>query len=222
AYIEQRLVRALTREGTRLDQVAVLLIDLDDFKEINDSLGHSVGDQLLMTVAERIRACLRVSDAAARQGGDEFVVLLEDIYGEAEAFAVADRILLAISQPYHLDGRALSITASIGIVIDKDRSSTPDGLMRAADVAMYLAKDRGKGRYELFHEAAHARAFERLEMKAALSDAVRTGDLVLHYQPIVELTTGAIAGCEALVRWNHPDRGLISPAEFIPLAEDSG
>src|SRR5690606_28242927 len=113
-------------------------------------------------------------------------------------------------------------TASIGIVIDKDRSSTPDGLMRAADVAMYLAKDRGKGRYELFHEAAHARAFERLEMKAALSDAVRTGDLVLHYQPIVELTTGAIAGCEALVRWNHPERGLISPAEFIPLAEDSG
>jgi diguanylate cyclase (GGDEF)-like protein/PAS domain S-box-containing protein len=221
-YIEQRLTRALTREGPRLDHVAVLLIDLDDFKEINDSLGHSVGDQLLMNVAERIRACLRVSDAAARQGGDEFVVLLEDIYGESEAFAVADRILLAISQPYHLDGRALSVTASIGIVVDKDRSSTPDGLMRAADVAMYLAKDRGKGRYELFHEAAHARAFERLEMKAALTDAVRAGDLILHYQPIVELATGRIVGSEALVRWKHPERGLISPAEFIPLAEDSG
>jgi diguanylate cyclase (GGDEF)-like protein/PAS domain S-box-containing protein len=221
-YFEQRLTLALAREESRLDQVSVLLIDLDDFKEINDSLGHSVGDQLLMTVAERIRACLRVSDAAARQGGDEFVVLLEDTYGETEVFAVADRILLAISQPYHLDGRDLSISASIGIVIDTDRSSTSDGLMRAADVAMYLAKDRGKGRYELFHEAAHASAFERLEMKAALAEAVRTGALVLHYQPIVELATGAITGCEALVRWDHPVRGLISPAEFIPLAEESG
>jgi diguanylate cyclase (GGDEF)-like protein len=200
----------------------VLLIDLDDFKEINDSLGHSVGDQLLMTIAERIRACLRVSDAAARQGGDEFVVLLEDTYGESEVFAVADRILLAIAQPYHLDGRELSISASIGIVIDTDRSSTSDGLMRAADVAMYLAKDHGKGRYELFHEAAHASAFERLEMKAALAEAVRSGGLALHYQPIVELTTGEIKGCEALVRWDHPERGLISPAEFIPLAEESG
>jgi diguanylate cyclase (GGDEF)-like protein/PAS domain S-box-containing protein len=221
-YFEQRLNLALAREESRLDQVAVLLVDLDDFKEINDSLGHSVGDQLLMTIAERIRACLRVSDAAARQGGDEFVVLLEDTYGESEVFAVADRILLAISQPYHLDGRELTISASIGIVIDSDRSSTSDGLMRAADVAMYLAKDRGKGRYELFHEAAHASAFERLEMKAALVEAVRSGGLVLHYQPIVELTTGAITGCEALVRWDHPERGLISPAEFIPLAEDSG
>jgi diguanylate cyclase (GGDEF)-like protein/PAS domain S-box-containing protein len=221
-YFEQRLNLALAREESRLDHVAVLLVDLDDFKEINDSLGHSVGDQLLMTIAERIRACLRVSDAAARQGGDEFVVLLEDTYGESEVFAVADRILLAISQPYHVDGRELTISASIGIVIDSDRSSTSDGLMRAADVAMYLAKDRGKGRYELFHEAAHASAFERLEMKAALGEAVRTGGLVLHYQPIVELTTGAVTGCEALVRWDHPERGLISPAEFIPLAEDSG
>jgi diguanylate cyclase (GGDEF)-like protein/PAS domain S-box-containing protein len=219
---ERRLTRALERDESRLDHVAVLLVDLDDFKEINDSLGHSVGDQLLMTVAERIRACLRVADAAARQGGDEFVVLLEDVYGETEVFAVADRILLAISQPYHVDGRELSVSASIGIVIDSDRTSTAEGLMRAVDVAMYLAKDRGKGRYELFQESAHASAFERLEMKAALTEAVRSGGLVLHYQPIVDLTTGEIAGCEALVRWDHPVRGLVAPGEFIALAEESG
>ncbi|MDZ7679878.1 MAG: EAL domain-containing protein [Acidimicrobiales bacterium] len=221
-HFEQRLTRALARTESRLDQVAVLLVDLDDFKEINDSLGHGTGDQLLMSVAERIRACLRVSDAAARLGGDEFGILLEDTYGESEVFAVADRILLAISQPYTVDGRELTFTASIGIVIDPNRSSTSEALMRSVDVAMYLAKDRGKGRYELFQESAHAGAFERLELKAALSDAVRTGGLVLHYQPIVELESGTITGCEALVRWQHPERGLIAPAEFIPLAEDTG
>jgi diguanylate cyclase (GGDEF)-like protein len=221
-HFEQRLTRALGRTESRLDQVAVLLVDLDDFKEINDSLGHSTGDQILMSVAERIRACLRVSDAAARLGGDEFGILLEDTYGESEVFAVADRILLAVSQPYNIDGRELSISASIGIVIDANRESTAEGIMRCADVAMYLAKDRGKGRYELFQESAHSSAFERLELKAALSEAVRSGGLVLHYQPIVELETGLIAGCEALVRWQHPERGLIPPSDFIPLAEDTG
>lgn len=221
-HFEQRLNRALARTEARLDQVSVLLVDLDDFKEVNDSLGHGTGDQLLMSVAERIRACLRVSDVAARLGGDEFGILLEDTYGETEVFAVADRILLAISQPYVIDGREITVSASLGIVIDTDRSSTGESLMRAADVAMYLAKDRGKGRYELFKEAAHSGAFERLELKAALSDAVRSGGLVLHYQPIVDLQTRAIVGCEALVRWNHPERGLIPPGDFIPLAEHTG
>ena len=221
-YFEQRLTRALSRTESRLDQVAVLLVDLDDFKEINDSLGHSTGDQLLMSVAERIRACLRVSDIASRLGGDEFGILLEDTYGESEVFAVADRILLAIAQPYVIDGRELTCSASIGIVVDSNRTSTSEALMRSADVAMYLAKDHGKNRYELFEESAHASAFERLELKAALSEAVRSGGLVLHYQPIVELGTQTISGCEALVRWDHPERGLIPPSEFIPLAEDTG
>ena len=221
-YFEQRLTRALGRTESRLDQVAVLMVDLDDFKEINDSLGHGAGDQVLMAVAERIRACLRVSDAAARLGGDEFGVLLEEIYGESEVYAVADRILLAVAQPYNVDGRQLTLSASIGIVIDTNRTSNSDAMLRSADVAMYLSKDHGKGRYELFQESVHAGAFERLELKAALTDAVRNGGLVLHYQPIVEMESSAVVGCEALVRWNHPERGLVPPADFIPLAEDTG
>ncbi len=221
-HFEKRLNRAISRTDARLDQVAVLMIDLDDFKEINDSLGHRAGDQLLMSIAERIRTCLRVSDVAARLGGDEFGILLEDTYGEAEVLAVADRVLLAISQPFLIDGRHITSSASIGIVVDADRSSSSEALMRAADVAMYLAKERGKGRYEVFQEAVHSGAFERLQLKAALSDAITGDGLVLHYQPIVDLNSQSIIGCEALVRWNHPERGLVPPGEFIPLAEDSG
>ncbi|MGY6501401.1 MAG: EAL domain-containing protein [Acidimicrobiales bacterium] len=221
-YFTERLTRALARPESRLDQVSVLFVDLDDFKEINDSLGHQVGDQLLQAIAERLRTCLRVADIAARLGGDEFAVLLEDVYGESEVFAVAERILVAVSQPYTVAGRELTVSASIGIVIDDDRSSSAEALLRGADVALYLAKDRGKGRYELFHEASHGGAFERLELKGALATAIDEGGLELHYQPIVDLHTGVIVGCEALVRWNHPDRGLLPPSAFVSLAEESG
>jgi Amt family ammonium transporter len=217
-----RLSRALGRTEPRLDQVAVLFIDVDDFKEVNDSLGHDSGDQLLIAVAERLRGCLRVSDTAARLGGDDFAVLLEDTYGEGEIFAVADRILEAIAQPFAIEGRELTVSASIGVAIDPSRSSTGEVLLRSADVAMYLAKERGKGRYEMFQAEVHSSAFERLELKSALTNAIPNGELVLHYQPIVDLATRAIVGCEALVRWDHPERGLLPPSAFVPLAEESG
>ncbi|QGG96632.1 EAL domain-containing protein [Actinomarinicola tropica] len=217
-----RLGRALARTEARLDQVAVLFVDVDDFKEVNDSLGHHVGDQLLIAVAERLRACLRVSDTAARLGGDDFAVLLEDTYGESEIFAVADRILAAIAQPFSVEGREISVTASIGVAIDPSRSSTGEVLLRSADVAVYLAKERGKGRYEIFQAEVHSSAFERLELRSALSSAIQNGGLALYYQPIVDLATGDVIGCEALVRWDHPERGLLPPSTFIPLAEETG
>lgn len=222
AMFNSRLTRALGRTEPRLDQVAVLFVDIDDFKEVNDSLGHDAGDQLLISVAERLRACLRVSDTAARLGGDDFAVLLEDTYGESEIFAVADRILEAVAQPFSIAGRQLSVTASIGVAIDPSRSSTGEVLLRSADVAMYLAKERGKGRYEIFQAEVHSSAFERLELKSALSSAIQNDELVLHYQPIIDLVDRSIHGCEALVRWDHPERGLIPPSSFIPLAEESG
>lgn len=222
AMFNSRLSRALGRTEPRLDQVAVLFVDIDDFKEVNDSLGHDAGDRLLIAVADRLRACLRVSDTAARLGGDDFAVLLEDTYGESEIVAVADRILDAVAQPFSIEGRQLSVTASIGVAIDPSRSSTGEVLLRSADVAMYLAKERGKGRYEIFQAEVHSSAFERLELKSALSQAIQEGELVVHYQPIVDLTTRAIYGCEALVRWDHPERGLIPPSSFVPLAEESG
>jgi diguanylate cyclase (GGDEF)-like protein/PAS domain S-box-containing protein len=217
-----RLARALARSEPRLDQVAVLFVDIDDFKEVNDSLGHDAGDQLLVGVAERLRTCLRVSDTAARLGGDDFAVLLEDTYGESEIFAVADRILEAVVQPFTIEGRELTVSASIGVAIDPSRSSAGEVLLRSADVAMYLAKERGKGRYEMFQAEVHSSAFERLELKSALARAINEDELQLHFQPIVDLATRTIYGCEALVRWEHPERGLLPPTTFIPLAEESG
>ena len=222
SMFNNRLTRALSRTESRLDQVAVMFVDVDDFKEVNDSLGHLAGDQLLIAVSERLRACLRVSDTAARLGGDDFAVLLEDTYGESEILAVADRILSAIAQPFLIDGREITVSASIGVAIDPTRTSTGEVLLRSADVAMYLAKERGKGRYEIFQAEVHSSAFERLELKSALASAIQNDALVLHYQPIVDLETHRIVGCEALVRWDHPDRGLLPPTTFIPLAEETG
>jgi len=217
-----RVARALGRTEPRLDQVGVLFIDLDDFKEVNDSLGHHVGDRLLVAVAERVRGCLRVADVAARLGGDEFAVLVEDIYGESEVVAVADRIIAAVGRPYVVDGHEITVSASVGIAVDHDRSMAPDALLRSADVAMYLAKETGKARHAVFREDAHGGAFDRLELKASLLRAIHEGELVLHYQPIIELRSGRVVGFEALVRWLHPTRGLLGPGAFIPLAEETG
>ena len=217
-----RVVEALERGDKRLDAVAVLFVDLDDFKTVNDSLGHAVGDQLLVAVAERLRDCLRVSDTAARLGGDEFAVLLEHSYGESEVIAVAERILESVHRSLTIQGREITITASLGIAINSDRSASAEVLLRNADMAMYLAKDRGKARYEVFEEQMHASVFERLETKAALSQAIKANQLVLHYQPVISIPTGEITGVEALVRWRHPEKGLLGPGAFIPLAEETG
>jgi diguanylate cyclase (GGDEF)-like protein/PAS domain S-box-containing protein len=212
--VDQALLRA-TRDASR---TAVLFLDLDDFKEINDSLGHAAGDTLLMQGAERLRACLRAGDTAARLGGDEFAVLLED--GD-DASGVAERIGNAFARPFNLEGREAFVTASIGIAFAIGGESGAD-LLRNADLAMYLAKKRGKARVERFARHMHEEVVERLDLLADLRYAIEREELQLEYQPIVELNTRTVSGLETLVRWNHPKRGRIPPAEFIPIAEQSG
>jgi diguanylate cyclase (GGDEF)-like protein/PAS domain S-box-containing protein len=226
ALFKDRVEHALERQGREGEPVAVLFMDLDDFKTINDSLGHAAGDRLLAEVGERVKATVRQSDTAARLGGDEFAILIEDSGDVVEAAEVASRILAALEGPFHLEGKDVFVRASIGIASASHTSSTgPEGaeeLLRNADVAMYMAKEAGKARYQVFEPTMHDFALKRLELKADLQRALDNEEFVLHYQPIIELQTGRIDGLEALVRWNHPDRGMIPPFDFIPLAEETG
>ncbi|CAN5697874.1 hypothetical protein BH10ACT1_BH10ACT1_23610 [soil metagenome] len=202
--------------------VGSLVIDLDDFKTVNDSLGHAVGDQLLQEVAHRLIESLSPTDLACRLGGDEFAVLVVDADGERGVLAVADQVIDLVAQPFRIQGREIRVTCSIGIALATGDEADPDVLLRSADVAMYLAKDRGKNRAAIFEEHLHTSVFERLELKADLVRAIEDGQLRCHYQPIVSLQTGQITGVEALVRWAHPNRGWLTPDTFIPLAEDTG
>ena len=213
--LEHALARA-TRGGTG---VAVLFLDLDRFKTVNDSLGHAAGDQLLCTVAERIAGCMRAADTAARLGGDEFAVLLEDLISTHEAVRVAERIIEALAAPIEVAGREVYIGASIGVASGRHGA---EDLLRHADVAMYRAKAQGKGRYAMFEEGMQAEVMERLELEADLQRAIDRGELEVFYQPIITLASGALAGHEALLRWRHPTRGLIAPGAFIPVAEETG
>lgn len=228
ALFGDRVTHALARlSRSPTEALAVLFVDLDDFKVVNDSLGHAAGDELLTAVAERLRACLRRADTPARLGGDEFGILLEAA-GHDTAAEIADRILNALSQPFALAGRQLFVGASIGIATGSDRQAGPgdggtaDELLRNADAAMYTAKSHGKGRYEFFEIEMHASAVRRLELRGRMEASLAAGDFELRYQPIVELATGEIVGVEALVRWRQPDGRLALPAEFIPLAEETG
>ena len=225
ALFRDRVGHAIARQRRREDELAVLFLDLDDFKTINDSLGHAAGDELLRTVGERLHASIRAVDTAARFGGDEFAILLEATGGEIGAPEVAQRILASLAEPISLDGRAVFVHASVGIAMCDDTCWGPggaDSLLRNADVAMYMAKEGGKNRYQIFEPAMHTAAVARLELKADLLRALADDQFVLHYQPIVELESGAMTGAEALVRWQHPERGLLPPGDFIPLAEDTG
>jgi diguanylate cyclase (GGDEF)-like protein/PAS domain S-box-containing protein len=218
-----RLDHALTRGERSGESVAVLFLDLDDFKGINDSLGHSVGDGLLVQVAGRIKASVRPSDSVARLGGDEFAVLLEDISGENDATNTADRIFDALRETFRVEGEEIAVRASVGIATNcADRSCDAERLLRHADIAMYAAKAHGRACYRVFDESMYESMMERLDLLADLPRAVEHNQLVLRYQPIVLLRSGKLVGVEALVRWQHPVRGLIAPAEFIPLAEESG
>ena len=221
AMFADRVTHALSRPDDR-HVVAVLFVDLDDFKMVNDSLGHEVGDALLVLVAERLGHCLRDVDTAARLGGDEFAVLLESAFNEGEVCGVAERILGSMRAPFSIDERELAITASVGIAISPDRSSSAEVLLRSADMAMYLAKERGKDRSEVFEEAMHTSVFERLELRTDLAHGIDNGELLLEYQPIVSLETTRVVGVEALVRWDHPERGVLSPDTFVPVAEETG
>ena len=201
---------------------AVLFVDLDRFKNINDSLGHAAGDRLIQTVARRLERCIRPADTAARFGGDEFAVLLNGIFEINDAIRVAERIETELKQSFDLDGHEVFTTASIGIALSTTGYKNPDDILRDADTAMYRAKANGKARYEVFDKVMHARAMSLLQLENDMRRATERGEFVVYYQPIVEMTTGNLSGFEALVRWQHPERGLISPAEFIPMAEETG
>jgi diguanylate cyclase (GGDEF)-like protein/PAS domain S-box-containing protein len=218
-----RLHQALGRIARNGRTVAVLFLDIDRFKVVNDGLGHVVGDMLLVEVAARLQEVVRPSDTVARFGGDEFVVLCDDLDADLDAVEVAERVAEALRRPFLLSGREVVSGASVGIAtasgVDHEGA---EALVRDADAAMYRAKDRGKGRYEVFDESIRRQAVRRLETEQALTRAVARGELRVVYQPGICLSTGNVAAVEALVRWEHPERGMIAPAEFIPVAEETG
>jgi len=222
ALFRDRLEHALARAARMKTSLAVIFLDLDDFKLVNDSLGHSAGDALLVIVAERLRECLRDGDTAARFGGDEFAVLLEETTGSEDAARVAERILSELRTPMVIEDHEIQTYASIGIAFSPDGAEDPSELLQAADVAMYAAKARGKGCYEVYQPALQVAVVERLGRTADLQRAVDAREFVVHYQPIMDLEAGRAIGLEALVRWNHPERGLLPPADFIHIAEETG
>ena len=224
ALFADRLEHALARTDRLATPVAVLFVDLDDFKAVNDGAGHSAGDELLVAVADRLRGVLRPSDTIARLGGDEFAVLIEDGADPARTAATADRLLSALSEPFAAGGtdEQVRVTASVGIATGAAGQHDAAELLRHADVAMYAAKEAGKGRSAVFAPDMDSAIIGQLQLKAELARAVERGEFTVHYQPTVELATGRLAGVEALVRWQHPDRGLVPPLDFIPLAEQTG
>lgn len=221
AFVE-RIHRATARAARHGTSVAVLFLDLDGFKVVNDSLGHAAGDALLVTVAERLRGLVRPEDTVARLGGDEFIILVEDVPDAAAVAKIAERINRALVQPVDLVGRTVNISTSIGIAIADANSVGSSDLLRDADAAMYRAKADGKASYAVFEPQMHAGALARLELETELRGAAERGELVLHYQPKVALEHFDVIGIEALVRWQHPKRGLLFPDTFIPLAEATG
>jgi diguanylate cyclase (GGDEF)-like protein/PAS domain S-box-containing protein len=221
ALFNDRVGYAIDRRKRTGAMLAVLFIDLDDFKTINDSLGHSAGDDLLIAVGERLREATRPTDTPARLGGDEFAVLLEDVHSTRDVITVAERVLDVISRPLRLQQNRVVIRASVGIAIASDEQSAGD-LLRSADTAMYTAKDSGKGRYAIYEPRMHAEARNRLELGPELQAAVDEGAFIVHYQPIVDLLTRRISSFEALVRWDHPERGLVAAESFIAMLEETG
>jgi len=223
ALFTDRVQHALARAASEGPRLAVVFADLDDFKTINDSLGHVVGDEVLVEAAQRLAATVRPTDTAARFGGDEFAVLIDGIEQVDEAEEVAERILASLQVPISVPGNEVIVRTSIGIALAEPGSgATPADLLRNADVAMYIAKRDGKGNYRVFEEAMHAEAIERLELRADLQRALDGRQLELHYQPVVRLHDGSVSGVEALLRWHHPTKGTIQPTQFISVAEDMG
>jgi diguanylate cyclase (GGDEF)-like protein/PAS domain S-box-containing protein len=217
-----RLTQAIALAERQGKQLAVMFVDLDHFKKINDSLGHDVGDKLLKSVAERLKACVRRSDTISRLGGDEFVLLLSQVEHAEDAAISARKTLRALTAPHMIDGKSLDVNVSIGVSTYPNDGQDAESLMNRADNAMYEAKQRGRNNYQFFRQEMHALLAERQSLEADLRCALGRNEFVLHYQPILNLQTGQITGMEALIRWLHPQRGLIYPGQFVPIAEECG
>jgi diguanylate cyclase (GGDEF)-like protein/PAS domain S-box-containing protein len=224
ALFSDRVEHALMRTQRGAPEIAVMFIDLDDFKTVNDSLGHAAGDEVLQEVGRRLKIAVRPTDTVARFGGDEFAVLLDGVAGSSDAADAAARILRALDLPIEIEGKNVFPRASVGICLVGEDLETPEAseLLRNADVAMYMAKRDSKGSYRVFEPTMHERVVERLELRSDLQHALTMDQLELHYQPVVRLADREILGVEALVRWNHPTRGTIAPIQFIPVAEETG
>jgi diguanylate cyclase (GGDEF)-like protein len=221
-YFNQRLEDAISVAAGAKEHVGVLFIDLDNFKVVNDTLGHNVGDMLLKDVSGRISKTLRGSDCVCRIGGDEFAVILQELPGHSEAAVVAGKILNELAQPMWLNDSEIYIGASIGISLYPDDAPDMNALLRCADVAMYYAKSRGKNNYQLFQQDMEGKALKRLALESAMRKALELKEFVLHYQPQVDLFSGKVIAVEALIRWPRPDLGVVGPSDFIPVAEESG
>ncbi len=222
AFLMTRLERIVAKTYADAHRWAILFLDLDRFKIINDSLGHAFGDLVLIESARRFERCLRSGDTLARLGGDEFIILLDDIEDVAAASEVAQRLLRALDAPFILDGREVFVSASIGIAASRNSDDLPEDVLRNADIAMYRAKHLGKQRYELFSPELLAGAVLRLELETDLAHAIERREFCLYYQPLISMQDGRLIGFEALVRWQHPRRGLVNPDDFITLAEENG
>ena len=220
--LNDRVNQAIALAPRHMKKVAVLFLDLDGFKHINDSLGHPIGDKLLQSVAKRLVDCVRGSDTVSRQGGDEFVVLLSEVEQSEDAAITARRMLQAVAEAHSIDQHDLHVTASIGVSVYPDDGLDAETLIKNADTAMYQAKENGRQSYQFFKPAMNVRAVERQSIEESLRRALERREFALHYQPKINLKTGEITGAEALIRWTHPTRGPVSPAQFIPVAEDCG
>jgi diguanylate cyclase len=220
--LHDRLCQAIELAHRQDRQLAVMYMDLDQFKHINDSLGHAVGDQLLRSVAHRLVGSVRHSDTISRQGGDEFVLLLPYIEHAEDAVLTAQKMLAALAPPHHIEQHDLHINMSIGISIYPNDGQDAESLIKCADQAMYSAKENGRNNFKFFEQSMNIRAVQRQSTEASLRRALKRDEFVLHYQPKVDLRSGAIVGAEALIRWQHPERGLLLPAQFVSIAEDGG
>jgi diguanylate cyclase (GGDEF)-like protein/PAS domain S-box-containing protein len=220
--LNDRLAQAMALAQRHDEKMAVLFLDVDRFKHINDSLGHDTGDRLLQSVAARLRQCVRTSDTVSRQGGDEFVVLLSEVMHAQDATICAEKILLAVSLPHHIEQHDVHVTASIGIVMYPDDGEDADTLLKNADFAMYQAKDSGRNNYQFYEAELNSTASARQSLETGLRYAIQDHEFELYYQPQMNLNSGAMTGVEALIRWRHPVRGMILPEHFISIAEESG
>ena len=220
--LQDRLTQAIATASRNNFRIAVLFLDLDGFKHINDSLGHATGDRLLQLVAKRLLAAVRTSDTVSRLGGDEFVILLSEVAHAGDAGVKASKILSALGAPFEIEQNTLRITASIGVTTYPEDGQSAELLMRNADLAMYQAKEKGRSTYQFFEKGMNIRAVERQSIEGDLRCALERNEFVMHYQPKIDLKTGEITGVEALIRWQHPKRGLVGPLQFISIAEDSG